>query len=145
VRCKRGKSDWCGHCYATLRGRASHPGSRSGKRPVRSMTEARSNMAMKRPTDNPKEKAGSKVVDEVLRGWLPDLHEFLTENQWDDGKARKTGTMMILTQDGVWKAWIHDTDLRVSGWVSAESWESLLETVNRGFGENSISWKADKR
>lgn len=102
-------------------------------------------MAMTRPKDNPRDKAGARTVDEVLEGWLPELHEFLTEIEWDDKKRRSTGTVMILVEDGLWKAWVHDRDLKVSGWCSAESWEGLLEQVNRSLGERSIQWRADKR
>ena len=103
------------------------------------------NMAMSRPKDNPKERAGSQVVDDVLKGWLPELHAFLTEMTWDDGKKRVTGTVMISTEDGLWKAWVHCRDAKVSGWISGESWEGLLESVNRALGSNSIQWRADKR
>jgi len=102
-------------------------------------------MAMKRPADNPKEVAGAKVVDDVLKGWLPHVHEFLTELLWEDGKPRKPGTLLILAQDGLWKACIHDTDQRVSGWLSGESWEGLLESVNKGLGDNTIVWRLKTR
>jgi len=146
VRCELQRSTgWCGYCYATRRGRASHPGSRRGKCPSEAMTRADLIMAMKRPTDNPRERAGQPVVDEVLKGWLPELHAFLTETTWEDGKPRKTGTVMLLTEDGLWKAWIHDRDTKVSGWLSGESWEGLLESLNKAFGSGSITWRADRR
>ena len=136
---------WCGYCYAARRGRESHPGHRRRKGQPERMTDPEMIMAMKRPTDNPKEVAGAKVVDDVLKGWLPHVHEFLTELLWEDGKPRKPGTLLILAQDGLWKACIHDTDQRVSGWLSGESWEGLLESVNKGLGDNTIVWRLKTR
>jgi len=146
MRCKFCKSDgWCRDCLQKKRGgpkRSSPPIMRSSEAYT---TELEIIMAMSRPKDNPKEKAGSKVADDVLNGWLPSLHEFLTEIQWEDGKSRKTGTVMILCEDGLWKAWIHDRDNQVSGWWSGESWEGLLEGVNKALGTQTLSWRKDRR
>lgn len=146
MRCLRSKVEgWCGYCYSARRGRAGHPGQRRQNSPVRALTELEWIMAMSRPKDNARETAGRQVVDEVLKGWLPDLHAFLTEQEWEDKKKRVTGTIMVMCEDGLWKAWVHDRDLKVTGWVSNESWEGLLEALNRALGSNSIEWRVAKR
>jgi len=136
---------WCGDCYAAKRGRAFHHGSRSARSGPRIVEQAGLSMAMTRPKSNPKEVAGSQVLDEVLKEVWPDLHAFLTEMLWDDNKKRITGTILLFCEDGLWKARLNDRDAKVTGWVSGESYEGLMEGVDRAIGNGSIQWRADKR
>ena len=85
------------------------------------------------------------VVDEKLKSQFPHLHEFLTEGQWDDGKPRKTGTVMILVEDGYWKGWVHDRDGRVSSWTAGTSVDDLLLMIEDSLERQSMAWRADKR
>lgn len=136
---------WCGVCYAARRGReASHYGRRRPEtRDGRSELEI--HMAMVRPSGGSVARVGQPARDEVLHGWLPALHDHLTETQWDDGKPRKTSTVLIMTENGYWKASIHDRDMKAGAWVTAEAWEELLETLNRKLIEGSLEWRKDTR
>lgn len=146
MRCDILKSTgWCGECYAAKRGRSFHTGTRSAKARPRSVERSDIIMAMVRPKSNPKEVAGQQVVDEVLKEVWPDLHAFLTEMTWDDGKKRITGTVLMFCEDGLWKARLNDRDAKVTGWISGESYEGLMEGVDRAIGNGSIQWRADKR
>jgi len=102
-------------------------------------------MAMQRPKDSPKEQAGKQVLDEVVKEVWPDLHDFLTEMTWTDGKKRITGTVLIFCEDGLWKARLNDRDSKVTGWVSGEAYEGMMEAVDRALGQGTIQWRADKR
>jgi hypothetical protein len=102
-------------------------------------------MAMKRPEPAAGTAGGSSVRDDVLHGWLPSLHDHLTESSWDDGKPRKTSTLMLLVENGVWKAWLHDRDRKMNAWVSGEGWEGLLEAVERALSLQTLEWRKDTR
>lgn len=102
-------------------------------------------MAMKRPDQGSPGVAGNLSRDDVLHGWLPVLHDHLTDGVWEDGKPRKTTTMMILTENGMWKAWLHDRDSKRNAWVSGASWEDLLETVEKCLAHDTLEWRKDTR
>jgi len=138
-------SGWCGYCYAARRGREGHPGTRRRESQPPELTEMEFIMAMTREKSNAREKGGTRSTDEVLKQFFPELHDFLTEVDWDDGKKRVTGTVMMLCEDGYWKAWVHDRDAKVSAWLTGESWEGVLISLNKALGEGSLQWRADRR
>lgn len=88
---------------------------------------------------------GTTVVDEVFRGQHPRLHEFLTEVVWDDQKPRKTGTLMIVVEDGWWKAWLHDRDGKGSAWFTSGSVLDVLTAVEMALEDGNVAWRADRR
>lgn len=102
-------------------------------------------MAMKRTDEAGPGGLRTSAIDEVLRGWLPDLHDHLSETAWDDGKPRKTSTLMLLTENGRWKAFLHDRDGKKGAWVTGESYEDLLETLNKALETGSLEWRKDTR
>lgn len=88
---------------------------------------------------------GATVADEQLRKAHPKLHEFLTEAVWDDGKPRKTGTVMILVEDGWWKCWLHDRDGKGSAWFTAGTMLDALTAVEMALEAGDVSWRVDRR
>lgn len=76
---------------------------------------------------------------------FPTLVGFLTDDRWDDGKRRKTGTLMLVHDEGRVKAWVHDLDGARAAWCSAESLWGLLLTVDVGLREDRLEWRADRR
>jgi hypothetical protein len=80
-----------------------------------------------------------------LRGWVPHLHDHLTEQTWEDGKKRETSTLLVFVEGGMWKCRLNDRATKLSAWVSAESWESLIETVESSLKVGSLEWRADRR
>jgi len=102
-------------------------------------------MPMPKPKADLRLQLDAPMVDEVLRGWLPHLHDHLTEQTWEDGKKRMTSTLLIFCEGGMWKARLNDRAVKISAWVSAESWEALLETIERGLAAESLEWRADRK
>lgn len=136
---------WCVACYAAKRGREA------GHRKLPRLPEPVFNpfmecdMAMRRAVEGAVTGSCPGVADDVLKGWLPNLHDHLTETTWDDGKPRKTSTLMILTENGRWKAFLHDREHKRGCWVTAEAWEALLETLERSLADSSTEWRKDTR
>jgi hypothetical protein len=84
------------------------------------------------------------ALDASISAVSPTLVEWLTTLKWENGDKRQTGTVMVLAEDGVWKAWLHDRDGRCSGWLSAGSLFDLLVAIEEGLVNNSVNWRADK-
>jgi hypothetical protein len=88
---------------------------------------------------------GVNVDDPKLQGVYPRIHEFLVEREWDDGKARKTGTLMVLVEDGWWKVWVHDRDGRASAWYTGTSFDSAMSAAEEALDAGTVAWRPDKR
>lgn len=102
-------------------------------------------MGLKRPEPDAAGSVKTSMLDEVFRGWLPDLHDRLCETAWDDGKPRKTDTLLLFVENGRWKAHLHDRDGKRGAFVTGESWEEVLEAVNRAIQLSSLEWRRDTR
>lgn len=100
---------------------------------------------MKRPDAEAAPNALPLATDEVLREWLPTLHEYVTTTRWEDGKPRKTSTVMLLCENGKWKVWVHDRDLKRSCWITGDCWEGVWEQTERSLKDDSLEWRKDTR
>lgn len=69
--------------------------------------------------------------------------EFLSKSTWEDGTSRQTGTVMLLTESGRWKVWLHDRDAQEALWVSGETLDEALttaeDTLQRGVGTGGVT------
>jgi hypothetical protein len=83
----------------------------------------------------------------LLGYWLQlaDLCEWLSAVAWEDGTSRSTGTVMIFTEDGRWKAWLHDRDGSQGCFVSSSTLEELLAVAAKTVGATGGDWRPDKR
>ena len=114
--------------------------------PVRVLTPLEEEeMAMMRRDEGAAQPSDKAALDEVLLGWLPSVHEWLTEKSWSDGKKRETTTLMVVVEDGRWKCWVHDRDGKRSAWVTADAWEALWEVLERRLKAEDLEWRKDKR
>lgn len=76
--------------------------------------------------------------DWVLR---PSIMEFLAEDRYEDGSARRTGTINLFVQDGQVKGCINDRDTNQNSFVSAESIEELLAVIEAKLSSSSVEWR----
>jgi len=138
-------SGFCPKCYEQIRGRGM------GHRkppvlPIRVLTPLEAEaMAMMRRDEAEAPAVARSARDEVLLGWLPNVHEWLTETQWHDGKPRKSTTLMVVVENGRWKCWVHDRDARRSAWVTADAWEALWVVLERSLKDDDLEWRKDTR
>jgi len=84
------------------------------------------------------------TLDHAIAVDLPNVVEFLTLEVWPDGKKRVPGSVLVVCNDGYWKAWLHDQDARMSAWVSAESMQALWERVDAILGGAAHEWRRDR-
>lgn len=102
-------------------------------------------MAMKRPNGGEAPTGGQTLRDEVFSGFYPKLFAHLSETAWDDGKPRKSSTLLVMVENGRWKAFFHDRDGKRGFWLSGEAWEWLLESLEAAVDSSSTEWRKDTR
>ena len=76
--------------------------------------------------------------------WYPTVVEFLSSCQWPDGSSRVTGTVMLLAEDGRWKAWVHDRDAGEGLFISGATPEGLLEQLEAVLSAGNGEWRKDR-
>jgi len=135
----------CSDCYASVKGRSERPGHR-GSRAKGGPKRGRYEMGMlKRPVVRQPDGLPSVPSDSPLARSYPALFAFLVETTWDDDSPRETGTVMLLSGDGLVKLWIHDRDgTGRSAWFSGEALEDVLAAADDALATGSGEWRPDK-
>lgn len=75
----------------------------------------------------------------------PSLVEFLCRQTWEDGTSRTTGTVMLMVEGGLWKAWVHDRDSAHGTFVSSGTLSGLLKTIDKGVETGQMDWREDRK
>lgn len=75
---------------------------------------------------------------------FPHLVEFLTETKYEDGSERKTGTLFIFVQDGVWKGMVKDPDAGEVLWTTADGLFGLLKVMDGKVSDDKADWRRDR-
>ena len=71
------------------------------------------------------------AFDEKFATQYPTTHAFLTESKLG-GKARQTGTLLVFTEGGVWKACVHDRQTSRRAFVTGSGFAELLHRIDEG-------------
>lgn len=80
---------------------------------------------------------------EIMRAY-PALTEFLACEAWEPGLGRITGTLLLCSEGGRWRAWLNDRDSQASTWVSGPSLTALLLAADGGLRLGGLDWRAAK-
>lgn len=72
------------------------------------------------------------------------LTEFLTVSEWEPGTARETGTLLVCTGDGRWRAWLNDRDNQMAAWASSATLEGLLNALEQGLRVGGLEWRSTR-
>lgn len=89
--------------------------------------------------------AGPQWVDEEFMVEYPALAEFMRETVWEDGKVRRTGTLLIVAEGRVIKCSIHDRDGRRSAWITADTVKTLFARCDAALASDGLEWRKDTR
>lgn len=84
---------------------------------------------------------GPPAAADALGSQFPALVEYLTLAAWPDGSVRETATLLILGEDGMWKACINDRANERSGWLSGSTLAGLLASLEANLAEDRMEWR----
>ena len=130
---------WCGLCYVGRRGRETFKG-HTGWRAPRDSTKRNEVMQFKRSAkaDPMALKGLPSAQDASWAKHYPVLVEWMTATAWEDGAKRQPGSLLLIAEDGVWKAWVNDRDGQRS--ISSLRWTvGLLRTLFPGVRQRGRS------
>jgi len=132
---------WCGLCYSGVRGRRTYKG-HARYRPSVPWLKGCGDVPLSKPVrvdSAPPEGAASGGPWDGLA--VPTLCSFLCDRQWADGSPRVAGSLLVFTESGAWKCCLLDKDSDQQAFLTAETFATLLETVDRALESNRVDWK----
>lgn len=71
----------------------------------------------------------------------PHLWEFLAVGTFDDGSARKLGTLTVFVDGEGVKGCLNDREQGLSAFATAASLDGLLATLEKGLAEDRLDWR----
>lgn len=74
----------------------------------------------------------------------PALYEYMTSVTYPDGGQRKTSTLLLFWEDGIWKGCLKDRDAGRSLWVTAGSPQEVLSDLEATLQSDVAEWRKDK-
>lgn len=88
----------------------------------------------------------------ALPGWEPDeiaaahptLWAFLTQDTWDDGSSRETGSMLLFADQGQLKCMLRDKANNACLWIAGASISQLLDVAEVKIVEVGADWRRDR-
>jgi hypothetical protein len=81
--------------------------------------------------------------DADFRVRYPTLHSFLCLTG-RKGAVRKTGTMLLFAEDGVFKACLSDRDEGYIAFLTHKSVEGLLDAADKALFRGALEWRVSK-
>lgn len=83
----------------------------------------------------------SDPVDPAFQKSFPALFEYLTLRTWGQGKSRETATLTVFCEADMWKVSVNDRANQRTCFVSAETFQGVLQATEQGLAEDSHSWR----
>jgi len=72
------------------------------------------------------------------------LGSWLCADEWEGGGRRNTSTLLVFVDQGTWKAAFTDRDKGRITFISASTFQGLLQALETGLQEGRIEWRAHK-
>jgi hypothetical protein len=69
--------------------------------------------------------------------------EFLSSLSGTGSSKRAPGTLSLTTKDGKWSCRVKDLTEKVYAYVTADSLDDVLSTLETGLGDGSLDWRPD--
>lgn len=137
--------EWCPYCYANLRGRANYTGHRGFRSSPSKYVPWRIE-PLKRPTPAQEKCASANgVSDAQFVAKYPTILSYLTDESWDDGKARELSALSWTIKDGSWQLALNDKALKQSLYTSGPTMTEALKLLEACLASGSGSWRPWKR
>lgn len=102
-------------------------------------------MALKRPEAvSSGSRGGSNLGLGDAAGLFPVLVEYLSCEQWDDGTARQSSTLLLFIEEGCFKLCLNDRAASRKAWVSGRTAEEAFSTLESALAAGGVEWRQDK-
>lgn len=135
------ETGWCGRCYDGVRGRAYHPGHWGYKTPRKCRKERAVKYCRVPVRGGAAGGTGEAHADPDLAGRCPAVEEFLRVAATEDGKVRRTGTILVFTEAGLWKACLSDRESGHIAFVAAGSFGTLWDAAEACLQGDGADWR----
>lgn len=76
-----------------------------------------------------------------MSGKMTLLEAHLIDVAYDDGTPRQTSTLLIFTEQGAWKACLCARDTEEVCFVTAPTFEELVERLEAGLQMEGLDWR----
>lgn len=83
---------------------------------------------------------GEAAKDAAMLKEFPVLHAFMTQLE-EDGKARTPSSLVIFSEDGVWKGCLTERDANVKLWRTGDSINKLLQAFEKALASGQADWR----
>lgn len=67
--------------------------------------------------------------------------ELMTDSFWDDGSPRDRASILLFMEGSVAKLWVNDKAMGREAWVTAESHDAALDTLEEQLATESVQWR----
>lgn len=84
---------------------------------------------------------GKGPADAKFSIGYPALWEYLTLEAWEDGRPRETSTLLLMVEEGLWKACLNDRAQDRSLWVSGHSIDACVASLDDRLTSDSGEWR----
>lgn len=88
--------------------------------------------------------AGVLLDDAKFLKDFPALLELVSATSWEDGKSRKTSTMLLFVEEGRWKCCLSDREQQLTAFLSAGTHQGLLQAAEKGLQGGTVEWRKQK-
>jgi hypothetical protein len=72
------------------------------------------------------------------------LLEFLSSVLWEDGSKREPGTLTLTVTAGRWSLRVKDPNGKRYAYLTGDTVDSCLESVEKGLQSDQLDWREDK-
>lgn len=99
---------------------------------------------MKRPENVAKASKGKGVAscpDADLVKRYPNLIEYLTVTEFEDGSSRERSVLSVFVEDGRVKVCLNDKELERSGYVSGDTLTGVLVALEKALATEGLEWR----
>jgi hypothetical protein len=84
---------------------------------------------------------GPAAKDPAVEKQYPAIHLLMTATVDDAGKARKTCTLTLCCEGGLWKGGLRDKDEGASCWRSGKTLDGLLRALEDALVSGEADWR----
>lgn len=88
--------------------------------------------------------APAAALDSVFVARCPALWEYLSLCQWEDASPREPATLILVVEEGRWKACLSDRANGRVGWRTADTLAGLLDALEAALVTDVMDWRRAK-